>query len=327
MSTRIMQINISAVRHLTWCLFSQPLAKLNSAQALHINTSEPLTKWLDSLNENPSHLLAYIQQSNHRLLGSYFECLWQYFFKYSPDTELLAHHVQVTEQLKNGKRTLGELDILTLINQKPFHVELAVKFYLLAPNETGQLAKHWIGPQTQDRLDLKLDTLNQKQIPFLHHPTTQGILKERGLGQTFDSAVIMKGYLFSPFNKDYLLPSECEATLNASLDMGQWLHASDIDLILNFHSCGSQWSIIDKHNWLGPFYTAENKESQTELLSLKQVKSEVLIHFNHHTEHKIPYALMLANMGETSSNEGIFIEHRRYFVVPDGWPFNLANRG
>ncbi|MFT7109466.1 MAG: hypothetical protein ACI843_001128 [Psychrobacter glaciei] len=341
MSTPIMQNNVAAVRHLAWCLFSSPLAELNTARTLHITATAELTKWLDSLNKNPQHLLEYIQQNNHRLLGSYFECLWQYYFKYSPNTQLLAHHVQITQSLNhphensdqannknsrqtNGRKTLGELDILALIDNKPFHVELAVKFYLLIPNVTGAQAKHWIGPQTRDRLDLKLDTLNRKQLPFLHHPATQKALEQRGLGQEYESAVALKGYLFSPFNSDFTRPIESDTNLHAATNMGQWIHASDVDMILNSQSDETRWCIVEKHNWLGPVTTDQAMEDQIELLNNQQVRLEVLSHFNYHAENRIPYALMLISMKNSPHNISDLCESGRYFLVPNGWPFKLA---
>jgi hypothetical protein len=327
-----MQNNVAAVRHLTWCLFSSPLAELQTEQTLHISPTAELTKWLDSLNKNPQHLLEYIQQNNHRLLGSYFECLWQYYFKYSPNTQLLAHHVQITPSLHaphensrqtNGKKTLGELDILALIDNKPFHVELAVKFYLLIPNETGAQAKHWIGPQTRDRLDLKLDTLNRKQLPFLHHPATQKALEQRGLAQEYESAVALKGYLFSPFNSDFTPPTESVTNLT-STNMGQWIHASNVNNILKSQSDETRWCIIEKHNWLGPVTTGQAMEEQIELLNTQQVRFKVLSHFNYHAENKIPYALMLVSMENSQHDINDLCESGRYFLVPNGWPFKLA---
>jgi hypothetical protein len=315
MNTRIKQFTVPAVRHLTWCLFSPALAKLENIESFQVKPSRQLLNWLDLLNTNPSHLLEYIQQNNTRLLGSYFECLMQYYFKHSPNTQLLAHHVQVNshDPKTNARQTLGELDALTLIDGHYAHIELAIKFYLLVPNKSGRQACDWIGPQTRDRLDLKMHTLNQKQLPFLHHPETRKLLLQQGLSHNFEQALGLKGYLFKPFGVHAQLPPECMSTVPLSPLMASWLHASDVERALQTQGADGLWSIINKHEWLGPFHS----QDLNTLIGPKQAKSDIHQHFNRQIENKNPFALMLVSMEKTLVG---YQEQERFFVVPDGWP-------
>jgi hypothetical protein len=317
MNTRIKQFTVPAVRHLTWCLFSPALAKLENIESLQVKPSRQLLNWLDLLNTDPSHLLEYIQQNNTRLLGSYFECLMQYYFKHSPNTQLLAHHVQVNshDSKTNARQTLGELDALTLIDGNYVHIELAIKFYLLTPNKSGRQACDWIGPQTRDRLDLKMDTLSQKQLPFLHHPETQKLLMRQGLSHCYEPALGLKGYLFKPLDVKVQLPSESSSSLASPPLMGSWIHASDIDRVLHTQGTNGRWCIINKHEWLGPFYSQEAND----LLDPQQTRSAIHQHFHLPVENnsKHPYALMLVSIKDSLAG---YQEQARFFVVPDGWP-------
>ena len=319
MNTRKTQFTASAVRHLTWCLLSPPLATVNSIQNLSISDNKTLISWLDQLNKNPSHLLQYIQKNNHRLLGSYFECLWQYFFLYGPNSHLLGHHVQVSDD----KQTLGELDILAKLHDQPFHIELAVKFYLQRPNTSGSEPAHWVGPQSHDRLDIKLDKLQQKQFPFLYHPCTNKLLIEKHLDHNYAQALALKGYLFREYATESLmpetLPEACEQDstdkLIQSPNLASWLHAKDIQKVLG--KPNSHWAILDKHQWLGPcFLQADELVS-----SAPQIQSTIHQHFYENTHPKKTFALMLIRLQRVT--EG-YLESERYFIVHDQWPASIC---
>lgn len=305
------QISSTAVHHLTWCLFSQPLASLNNTKNLHINHSTELQDWLCKLHRDPLHLLNYIQENNHRLLGSYFECLWQYYFIYGPYNQLLADHVQVS----NGSQTLGELDILTKVKGEPMHVELAVKFYLQLPNTAGNKSHHWVGPQSHDRLDIKLDKLAAKQLPFLYNPNTIETLKQHNIDFNYQQVLALKGYLFHQYKQAYQLPDCCIDQPN----IGSWLHQHQVDELLNPHETNVYWKIIPKHEWLGP-YTVLNNE---QLCSTASIQHDIHLHFNHSEK---PYALMLIKLEATNVSEKklgetfCYTESCRFLIVADHWP-------
>ena len=309
MSTLITQFTAPAVRHLTWCLLSPPLASLNSVPALEIAEDNSLQDWLMKLNTNPSHLLEYIQKNNHKLLGSYFECLWQYYLLNGPNVSLYADHIQVNNQ----KQTLGELDVLAEINHKPHHIELAVKFYLQSPNSTGSEQDHWVGPQSRDRLDIKIDKLMQKQFPFLHHEATVNHLKDLKLSHNYQQALALKGYLFSQYKMPYTLPEAC----STGLCMGNWIHASQTQSLIKDNAATDQlWILLPKHDWLGDFSTDIN---DTENNAIDSCTLEILIH-QHFYQNDNPQKLFALMVISIKIDDKRYVEDKRYFIVHDNWP-------
>ena len=296
------------VAHLAWCLTSPSLvAHLddNFNSLLTLSRQHDL-EWLAQLDMQPSSLLDYLNTHNQRLLGSYFECLWQFYFSRHPDWELLEHHVQVFDATR--KQTLGELDLLVqhIPSQQYFHIELAAKFYLRHPEQTGLDEEHWLGPQTNDRLDLKLGKLYKKQLPFLHHDATQTSLIERKLDHPYQQALIMKGYLFHPWQQEKTLTN----TTNKAVLNGEWLHENDFEHLL-LKNKDQHWAILPKHNWLGPF----NSQHIDALVSDGDtINKAIALHFK---ESPYKHALMLVML--TSSKEGL-IESQRFMLVHNKWP-------
>jgi hypothetical protein len=305
----LINYKISSVRHLAWCLFSEPMANIPNIQALNIEPNQALLNWLSHLDQNPQPLNDYLDNHNRVLLGSYFECLWQFFFQFNPDWQLLGHHIQVID----GKQTMGELDILAHNRQlkRHYHIELAVKFYLRQPHKTGKQLQDWLGPQSHDQLDLKLNKLSQKQLPFLQHHATQAELIKRGLPSQPQQALALKGYLFEPWQaaEHHYHPS-----INPSTATTSWLHHSDLGALLE--QCHSeltiQWALLPKTHWLGDYQHAQ--ENDIQLLYTKEVQHIVDQHF---TSAPYPFALMLVKLVR---NTETLAEKERFMLVHNDWP-------
>lgn len=300
------------VRHLAWCLFSEPMANIPNIPALNVEPSQVLLNWLSHLDQNPQPLNDYLDNHNRVLLGSYFECLWQFFFQFSPDWQLLDHHIQVID----GKQTMGELDILAC-NQalhRHYHIELAVKFYLRQPHHTGEQLQDWLGPQSHDRLDLKLTKLSQKQLPFLQHHTTQTELRKRGLPSQPQQALVLKGYLFEPWQAAWL---HYHQDINPNTPTGYWLHQSDLDLLFEQHNHKptAQWALLPKTHWLGGYQHAQ--EHNIPLLDANEVLNITRQHF---TSAPYPFALMLVKMVK---NTETLAEQERFMLVHNDWPTHV----
>jgi len=296
------QLTDRRVRQLFWCLFSPQLAQVNNTASFSLTLNPDLERWFLALEQDSQPLYHYLEQRNHRLLGSYFECLWQFFFEFNPDWQLLAHNVQVIV----NKQTLGELDILASHQQTgATHLELAVKFYLQHPLHDGSLSRHWLGPQCRDRLDIKLGRLNDKQFPFLRHPAAMNTLMERQLPVPNQQNLALKGYLFHQWKNPFTLPLE----VNKQCLMGQWLHQSNIKQLVKGHE---KWLVIEKPQWLGAVISSS--APQNPLLSASQAASTVQQHFLQ-SLHR--HALMLVKM---QNKNGGFIESERFLIVKDDWP-------
>ncbi|MFY0642391.1 MAG: DUF1853 family protein [Bermanella sp.] len=289
------------------------MAFLERAPALTIEPSHNLLDWLSELDQNPEPLESYLDNHNRVLLGSYFECLWQFFFKYNPQWQLLGHHIQVID----AKQTLGELDIIAqhLPEKCHYHIELAVKFYLKHPDKQGDELQDWLGPQSHDRLDLKLNKLQEKQLPFLYHQATQNQLKENDLPNNPEQRLVMKGYLFEPWPDT---PSCFHQDINPNVLRAYWLHQQQVEALLQGQTSHTQtirWALLPKSYWLGPYQHHLN--SPVDVHSSDDIKTIISEHF---TTSEYPFALMLIALEDM---DGIQIESMRYLVVHDHWPTKI----
>ena len=193
----------AAVRDLAWACFSPTLVSSQALSPALANARFALTpervRWLESLDRSPDPLLRHLQQRPVRRLGLYFESLWQFFLARDAAVELLAHNLPV----RSESRTIGEFDCLYYCRERrrPVHLELAVKFYL------GQ-AGRWIGPDSRDRLDIKLDRLSQHQMRLGDHPEGRRVLAEHGIRDPLRE-MELKGGLFQPAPPQPV-PAYCE---------------------------------------------------------------------------------------------------------------------
>lgn len=301
-----MEYKHCAVRHLAWCLFSEPMALISTTPAFKVEPSQTLLAWLSELDRNPKPLHDYLATHNRVLLGSYFECLWQFFFQSSPDWQLLDHHIQIHQ----GKQTLGELDLLArnTRNKQAYHIELAVKFYLKPANLSGEQLSHWLGPQSHDRLDLKLHKLANKQLPFLQNPATQTELTRRNLPHRPLQALVLKGYLFEPWEQDN---HKRHPDINPNANINTWLHEKHGDALF---TKDTSWVVLPKTHWLGPYQGTI--DTALPVLTSEAAKQYVCTHFN---QTSSPYALMLAQV----SNSPKTIELARFMLVHNTWPNKL----
>lgn len=114
------------------------------------------------------------------------------------DYELLAQNLQIIDQ----KQTIGELDFLLWDKKEncALHLELAFKFYLLLPDNHPGLDR-LVGLNGEDRLDLKLNKLNQRQFPNLFNPVISNTLKKLNIDpQQTKQELALYGFYFSqPF--------------------------------------------------------------------------------------------------------------------------------
>lgn len=152
--------------------------------------------------------------------------------------ELLAENIQILE----GKKTLGELDCLLLMDGKPIHLEVVYKFYLYEATAGSSALEYWIGPNRRDSLVLKLAKLKEKQLPLLYHPKTLEQLEKLGLeiGE-IEQRVCFKAQLFTPADP---LKVNWEQ-LNPGCVAGTYL---DFDRLIRYKDC--KFYIPDKHDWL-----------------------------------------------------------------------------
>jgi hypothetical protein len=240
------------VRDLAWACFGPPLLRLETlAGGREISAAGlPLTitrgAWLQQLDRQPQRLLSWLEERPAPRLGLYFERLWQFFLTQDCATELLAHNLPV----RVGGQTLGEFDCLYYCHRRkrPVHLELAVKFYLGHRRTTEGAdrsdAAEWLGPNTVDRLDLKLQRLLQHQSRLSLHPAGRELLANRGMEQPLRE-IAVHGALFRPA-RDLLAPP---AGYNAALPISYWY---TLPAWRTLAAPEARFVIVPRLRWLSP---------------------------------------------------------------------------
>lgn len=197
--------SLNSLQHdLRWAINSQEPTHLPAVLPWH-DESDWFAHWLRTRCDQGADELRLISLRTGRL-GKYFEALWAAYFEAHPDWQIRLSHQPVYHQ----KRTLGELDFVVSHNDGPLlHLELAVKFYLLA-GEANNLA-HWVGPNLKDSLGRKYQHLTQHQLKIGQHQDVSAMLGRA----PDDHKAIIKGRFFVPASHD--LPP----------DIPQWLTRQD----------------------------------------------------------------------------------------------------
>jgi hypothetical protein len=309
---RVHALQHQAVRDLAWCCFSAPIMQeLPGSDAIILPfNNDHLWPWLISVDQQPSALIKEIAKVKSTRLGIYYETLWRFYFSQHPEWELLNHNLQVE---RNGI-TLGAFDFLCRRGSEYWHIETAVKFYLCntTVSDDAQDWHHWIGPSSQDRLDLKLAHLQQHQLPL--HKTVEATAQLQILhpnAQAWKTGLCVQGYLFSPISTDFN-PSFS----NNAHGKGHWWYLSDFLQFQREHA-HMQWIILERQQWLSPAHI-DDEAAQMQTADLA-ARLECQI-----GEMKRP--LLLATLKKADPTAKYWQEDWRAFVVPDGWPNHESGR-
>ncbi|MBC3456857.1 DUF1853 family protein [Pseudomonas mosselii] len=298
------QLRHPAVRDLAWALLSPPLLAQAGCPQRHplqgsawADDPQRLGHWLAALDLAPTPLLSWLTRLNSRRLGLYYESLWQFALQQAPGIELLAANLAI----RDGGRTLGELDLLLRDRDGDHHLELAIKLYLGPPVDDGQVPAHWLGPGCHDRLGTKLAHLASHQLRISGQSHSREALAGLGIAEV-QAHLWLGGYLFYPW------PGHAEAPLGAHPThlRGRWLHRRDWADYLEHCPLG-RWQPLSRQGWLAPArveadrcWAAEQFDSW--LLGLDEVAPAQLL-------------VRLEEVGD-----GAWHEAERLFLVADSWP-------
>lgn len=312
------------VRDLAWACFEEPLMNsrhLSGDGQTVTNCGLLLTparrQWLHEVDDDPSALIAHIAGIRSHRLGIYFEGLWHFFLAQDTQVDLVAHNLPVHD----GGRTIGEFDCIYYCHERRrhFHLELAVKYFLSNRTVTlpGQASRwdasrwdasrwlEWWGPECQDRLDLKISHLMDRQIQLADKPPAQAILSQLGITDVAREVEI-KGYLFQSV-ADPLVPPY---GYNPDRPLSQWVH---LDQLADY--CARQeWHDfvhLPKFQWLSPTNSAATGERLGAAFLLAAMRS----HFEQQTRPQLIAAL--DHSGD---------ELARFFVAGNGWPEGNGER-
>ncbi|MEW6342140.1 MAG: DUF1853 family protein [Paraburkholderia sp.] len=292
-----------AVRDLAWLLFSADLLRAQppvGMLASAFETPEELTAtidWLLALDADASALKNDIAAARVTRLGRYAECLLAWFLQHGPTARLIAANVP----LRRAGLTLGECDFLVQTRAgRRLHWELAVKCYLHAGDGRAQLSDY-VGPNLQDRFDLKLSHLLDHQLPL------SGREEFVTLGHTgpWEPQMFIKGWLFYRQGETSSDPVE----IDPAHARGWWSTRADWPAFAAGHA--QAWRVLPRLEWLAP-RRHEAGVAEAEGIAFVDVAAlgERIAHQNGPT--------MVAAFH--TDDAGRWVERSRGFIVPDDWP-------
>ncbi len=276
------------VRDLQWSLESPPLP---STQALpQDDTSD--CQW-ESYHEA---LVRFLETRREHRVGRYFENLVRFWIEHIRSDTLLAHN----EQVIHKGRTKGEIDfVFRTSSGELIHCETAVKFYLYHSTETS-LGSHYIGPNTSDTLERKIDRLFNWQLP----------LGESFVPEATQRIAHVKGRIF--YHPNQAPPSSFPEHLSPTHLKGTWIKSSEWN---TFSESGNyqQFRVLRKPNWLADqIYQPDVSEHG---ILEKPFRTQLTEHFL-----KTDHSLMISAFNSSSPGSP---ECERIFVVADHWPLPL----
>ncbi len=296
------------VRDLAWLLQTPDLLGTpfpGRPTLTELGLADPCVRcaWLNDLERYPRILESVTGPRLAGRLGLYHEALWHFLLAYAPGTHLLAHNLPV----RDGKRTLGEIDILYRLRDDPHpvHLELAIKYYLGLPQGPGAAYSQarWIGPGCADSLAIKRQRTIVSQLPLSRTPHAQAVLTPYA-DQPPHQRLAIPGVLFQPWSPDtgLVLPRPREASPDALT--GDWLPITHWRDYLRDKRRQWRGALLNKPCWLAP--------PRTETLDDTAILTQALtVHFS---QRRTPRQVIL---------KGPDGRWRRIFVVHDTWPIAI----
>ena len=302
-ATSHLQYHVPAVRHLAWMCHAPALMDSPSAFDLSTHLPDNLEHTLKAWDREPDKGPAVLTDVPAKRLGHYFESLYECLLK-----DLLGWQVLVKNQpVRRDGITLGELDFIVRnpVDQAVEHHEIAVKFYLGYPGADSAKTL-WYGPNARDRLDLKSDRLRSHQSRLTEKPEARALLRSLDIPAPDRARIFMPGYLFYP--SEHQIPSAENVPPNHL--RGEWVYIDDLDAFRDKKgrpdaACES-WVPLLKPHWLGPWIQSHKPDSNETEQALEMVRSA-----------GIPRLFAVLNQ---SSDDSVWRECSRLFVVPRSWP-------
>ncbi len=230
-------------------------------------------------------------------VGAYVERLVRYWLELTPGVTAIEQGIL----LREGKRTMGELDFLFTHQGRRHHLEVALKFYLHHPRAGGPSSadlSHFPGPNATDNFEKKRERLLTHQIP----------LGRATFPEIEASHAIVKGAVF--YRPEENPPAILPAAMNPAHRRGIWIRADEISrLVEEPWACNSRGIIMTKPHWLSGW----SADRATAAIPIAELFDALRVHLADSRTTDRPVLLSLADEGATH-------ETARVFVVPAHWP-------
>ncbi len=272
------------VRDLVWAVNSPSLMDLTSQDSVP-------TQPLKVSDVDGEHLRTYLTSQGVQRVGQYFERLIVYWLRSIRGCEIVAHSLQ----LRDGKRTVGEIDLLFRDEQgRLTHWEVACKFYLQV-DVRDAATTDYIGPNANDTLCKKATRLLEHQLP----------LGGRCFPEIEVREAFVKGRIFYHWQtgSKVSLPSEL-ATLHLE---GRWLRTREVPELLR--TSHLRYRILRKPFWLADEFA---DPSGDDILTMDETAQVLQQHFRCR-----PTPILVSGFRDSTSPVR---ESERWFIVPNQWP-------
>lgn len=173
-------------------------------------------------------------------LGHLYEDALATLLEASPEHDLLERNLQLHD---SAGSTLGELDFLVYdrLADQLIHLELATKFYLAVPTESGLALP---GPDARDTYFRKLRSLRERQLLLAR--THRAALPPRYQQETIIARSLIHGCLFDPIDETEPCAPDHSAP---NCRRGRWLAVDEIEARF---ATNTKFQIIPKTLWPVP---------------------------------------------------------------------------
>lgn len=244
-------------------------------------------------------------------LGLYYENLWRFYLNYRQGTELLAHNLQVNDE----NQTVGEFDFIyrDLASNHLVHMETAVKFYLGVAAPAGSNTQvssrwcQWVGPGLQDRLDIKLLQLRERQLRLQESPAAVSLLLQHNIEPPLMPELQMAGRLFYPASG---LPAPSGACANHQ--RGVWFAVDDyLQMAKGANKPADFVVLLNRNEWFAPLH------EQCDLIQTRLItQTDFTKQLQRQYQEKAFTPFQIADVAQGPSG---YLEVRRVFIVPNNW--------
>jgi hypothetical protein len=163
-------------------LDSAPGAHPAAVQQFSAAEHQTISGWLDVIERDPAALFDFVHRTNRSgsdgssptdqprapspRLGRRAERLMEFFLRHGPTHRLVAANIPLRHVSPKGDcTTVGEIDFLLQDSSgRPWHWELAVKFFLCTATGRQASAADFIGPDRAETFDTKLRKMFERQL-------------------------------------------------------------------------------------------------------------------------------------------------------------------
>jgi uncharacterized protein len=241
------------LQDLRWLLLSPPLLATASGRfsapvfEFSAPEREQIERWLSdpatAALPEPSALTA--DGSRRVPLGRWCERLIEHFLRHGPTHRLVAANLPLRNAAVPGSdhTTAGEIDfLLTDAAGRPWHWELAVKYFLCRAEGATAHAADFIGPDGAETLASKLEKLFGRQLAH-RPPAPFGVAPG---GEPWQPAALTRGWMFYRHGRP---PPAC-GVLTPDHLRGWWLPFGDLTAFAA-ERASAGFRVLDRADWLG----------------------------------------------------------------------------